>query len=120
MNAQALRDNSTSSYMQPKKTLEINGTHPVITKLIEQLNDNADNKSTKEMINLLWDTALLSSGFSLKNPSALSSRINRMVAVALDVTSQLEELPPIIEPTVTEAKADSGDSADLKTFDDVD
>jgi HSP90 family molecular chaperone len=69
------------------------------------------------MINLLLDRTLLSSGFSLKNPSALSSRINRMVGVAFVDTSQLEELPPIIEPTFTEVKADS---ANLKTFDDVD
>jgi molecular chaperone HtpG len=121
MNAQALRDSSMSSYMQPKKTLEVNGTHPVISKIVEQLEANPEDKSTKEMINLLWDTALLSSGFSLKNPAALSSRINRMVAVALDVAGQLEELPPIIEPVSTTTNtAESADSADLKTFDDVD
>jgi molecular chaperone HtpG len=121
MNAQALRDSSTSSYMQPKKTLEVNGTHPVISKIVEQLEADPEDKSTKEMINLLWDTALLSSGFSLKNPAALSSRINRMVAVALDVAGQLEELPPIIEPVAsTPNAAESADSADLQTFDDVD
>jgi molecular chaperone HtpG len=72
MNAQALRDTSMSTYMQPKKTLEINPTHPVVTRIIEQLETDAENKSTKEMIHLLWDTALLSSGFSLQNPAALS------------------------------------------------
>jgi molecular chaperone HtpG len=107
--------------MQPKKTLEINGTHPVVSKIVEQLEADPENKSTKEMISLLWDTALLSSGFSLKNPAALSSRINRMVAVALDVASSLENLPPIIEPTSTKTdNAESADAADLKTFDDVD
>jgi molecular chaperone HtpG len=55
----------------------------------------------KEMIHLLWDTALLSSRFSLMNPAALSPRINRMVEVALDVAVQLEELPPIIPHTTT-------------------
>jgi molecular chaperone HtpG len=92
MNAQALRDSSTSSYMQPKKTLEINAKHPVITKLTNQLEADENDKSAKDMLSRLWDTALMSSGFSLANPAAFSTRINRIVAVVLDVSDQLEDL----------------------------
>jgi HSP90 family molecular chaperone len=60
---QTLRDTSMSAYMKPKKTLEINPTHPFVTKIAEQLEADAENKSTKEMIHLLWDKVLLSSGF---------------------------------------------------------
>jgi HSP90 family molecular chaperone len=42
-------------------------------KIVEQLKADARDKSTKEMIHLLWDTALLLSGFSLRNPAVLSS-----------------------------------------------
>ncbi|KAH0797881.1 heat shock protein 83 [Histomonas meleagridis] len=120
MNAQALRDNTMSSYMTPKKTLEINAKHPVIVKLANQLENESEEK-VKDMLSMLWDTALLSSGFTLANPAGFSARINRMVAVALDVADQLEELPPIVEPEA-EKKDDgeSADAADVDKFNDVD
>ena len=121
MNAQALRDTTMSTYMTPKKTLEINCKHPVIIKLAEQLENNQDDKSVKDMLSMLWDTALLSSGFTLTNPAGFSSRINRMVAVALDVADKLEELPPIVEPVAeTKDNAESADAADVDKFNDVD
>ncbi|KAI5537445.1 heat shock protein 90 family member family [Trichomonas vaginalis G3] len=126
MNAQALRDNTMSQYMQAKKTLEINGKHPVVTKLVDMLEKDETDKNAKEMLSMLWDTAQLASGFTLANPAAFSARINRMVAVALDVAGQLKELPPLVEekPKVEEAKegeaAPAADSADLNKFDDVD
>jgi molecular chaperone HtpG len=119
MNAQALRDSSMSSYMQPKKTLEINATHPVITKLSAAIEADENDKTAKDMLSMLWETAQLSSGFTLSNPATFSSRINRMVAVALEVADQLEELPPIVEPAAA-APADDGKSADpgdLSQFD---
>jgi len=120
MNAQALRDSSMSSYMQPKKTLEINAKHPVIIKITDMLKADENSKDAREMLSMLWDTALLSSGFSLSNPAGFSARINRMVAVALDVVGQLEELPPIVEPEIkkedTEKKGETADSTDLHQF----
>jgi molecular chaperone HtpG len=106
--------------MQPKKTLEINAKHPVIIKLTNQLEADENDKSAKDMLSMLWDTALLSSGFSLVNPAAFSTRINRMVAVALDVSDQLEELPPIVEPAAPADEGKSADAGDLAEFDVVD
>ena len=120
MNAQALRDSTMSSYMQPKKTLEINAKHPVVTRIASQLDTDENDKTAKDMLSMLWDTALLSSGFTLSNPAAFSSRINRMVAVALDVADQLEELPPIVEPAAASDDGKSADAGDLNKFDDVD
>lgn len=123
MNAQALRDNSMSSFMQPKKTLEINPSHPVIKKVAELLKADENNSTAKEMIDMLWNTALLSSGFSLSNPSAFSSRINRMVAVALEVEGELASLPPLVtseSPKVSEVKED-GETVQLDSkFDGLD
>jgi len=124
MNAQALRDSTMSSYMQPKKTLELNAKHPVVTKITDMLKADENSKDAREMLSMLWDTALLSSGFSLSNPAGFSARINRMVAVALDVVGQLEELPPIVEPEVKKIEevkeGETADSTDLKGFDGVD
>jgi molecular chaperone HtpG len=120
MNAQAFRDSSMSSYMQPKKTLEVNATHPVVTRITNQLEADENDKTAKDMLSMLWDTALLSSGFSLSNASAFSARINRMVAVALDVADQLEELPPIIERAKPADDGKSADPKDLEEFDVVD
>ena len=122
MKAQALGDQTMSSYMMPKKTLEINAKHPVITKIAAQLEADENDKTAQDMLSMLWNTAQLSSGFTLKDPSAFASRINRMVAVALDVSNQLEELPPIVEPEAEkkEGEAESADQTDLKEFDDVD
>jgi molecular chaperone HtpG len=120
MNAQALRDSSMSSYMQPKKTLEINVKHPVITTITGKLEADENDKTAKDMLSMLCDTALLSSGFTLANPATFSARINRMVAVALDVADQLEELPPIVEPAPAADEGTTADSADLAQFDVVD
>ena len=109
-----------SSYMQPKKTLEINAKHPVVTRISSQLDADENDKTAKDMLSMLWDTALLSSGFTLSNPAAFSARINRMVAVALDVADQLEELPPIVEPAAASDDGKSADAGDLNKFDDVD
>jgi molecular chaperone HtpG len=121
MNAQALRDSTMGSYMNPKKTLEINAKHPVVKTLTAALAADETDKTAKDMLQMLWDTAQLSSGFTLTNPAGFSAKINRMVAVALQVADQLEELPPLAEPVAapTEEGA-SADSADLAKFDDVD
>jgi molecular chaperone HtpG len=121
MNAQALRDQSMSSYMNPKKTLEVNAKHPVVKTLVKALTADENDKTAKDMLQMLWDTAQLSSGFTLSNPSGFSAKINRMVAVALQVADQLEELPPLVEPASAKAEPGaSADSADLAKFDDVD
>jgi molecular chaperone HtpG len=106
--------------MQPKKTLEINAKHPVITKITSALEADENDKTAKDMLSMLWETALLSSGFTLSNPATFSARINRMVAVALEVHDQLEELPPIVEPSAPADDGKSADPGDLSKFDDVD
>jgi molecular chaperone HtpG len=80
--------------MQPKKTLEINSRHPVITKLTAAIDADENDKTAKDILSMLWETAQLSSGFTLSHPATFSSQINRLVAVALEIADQLEELPP--------------------------
>jgi len=102
MKAQALRNNQMGSYMVSKKTLEINPTHPIVEKLREKIIENKNDKTIKDLIWLLFDTALLSSGFALDEPSGFTNRIYRMIKLGLSVKEKEgeeidEELPPLDE-----------------------
>jgi len=104
MKAQALRNNQMSTYMSSKKTLEINASHPIVEKLREKIIENKNDKTIKDLIWLLFDTALLSSGFSLDEPSGFANRIYRMIKLGLALKDTEgdqefeEELPPLDEP----------------------
>merc|ERR1719208_232122 len=68
MKAQALRDPSTMGYMAAKKHLEINPDHSIIENLRQRAEADKNDKSVKDLVLLLFETALLSSGFSLEDP----------------------------------------------------
>lgn len=83
MKAQALRDNSTMGYMAAKKHLEINPDHPIIETLRQKAEADKNDKSVKDLVILLFETALLSSGFTLDDPQTHSNRIYRMIKLGL-------------------------------------
>merc|ERR1712096_399807 len=92
MKAQALRDTSTMGYMAAKKHLEINPDHSIIENLKGKSDVDKNDKSVKDLVLLLFETALLSSGFSLEDPATHSQRIHRMIKLGLGIDED-EETP---------------------------
>merc|ERR1711993_10120 len=110
MKAQALRDTSTMGYMSAKKHLEINPENQIMVALKKKVDVDKNDKSIKDLITLLYETALLSSGFSLESPQDHASRIHRMIKLGLGVdddddvpaTDDAVDMPPLEADTVEE------------------
>jgi len=120
MKAQALRDTSTMGYMAAKKHLEINPDHSIISNLREKADVDKNDKSVKDLVLLLFETALLSSGFTLEDPATHSQRIHRMIKLGLgidedddapmeDTAASTDDMPPL-----------EGDAEDASRMEEVD
>jgi len=118
MKAQALRDSSTMGYMAAKKHLEVNPDHPIVDTLRQKADADKHDKAVKDLVMLLFETALLSSGFALEEPQTHASRIYRMIKLGLGID---EDEGPVLEaPVAEELPPLEGDAEDVSRMEEVD
>ncbi|XP_012693670.2 heat shock protein HSP 90-alpha 1 [Clupea harengus] len=119
MKSQALRDNSTMGYMTAKKHLEINPTHPIVETLRVKAEADKNDKAVKDLVILLFETALLSSGFTLEDPQTHANRIYRMIKLGLGIDDDdaIDDLP---QPSEEDMPVLEGDEEDTSRMEEVD
>jgi len=93
MKAQALKDDRYQIPNAGKRVLEINPRHPIIKRLLNLVNDDNTGQATEDVAHVLYDVAVLNSGYSLSEPTSLTGRVNKLMAISLNIdpTEDVEE-----------------------------
>ncbi|KAL3052747.1 hypothetical protein OYC64_005301 [Pagothenia borchgrevinki] len=119
MKSQALRDNSTMGYMTAKKHLEINPLHPIVETLREKAEADKNDKAVKDLVILLYETSLLSSGFTLEDPQTHANRIYRMIKLGLGIDDDDSAVEDVSQPADEDMPVLEGDD-DTSRMEEVD
>merc|ERR1719432_99316 len=117
MKAQALRDTSTMGYMAAKKHLEINPDHPIVDNLRTRAEADKNDKSVKDLVMLLFETSLLSSGFSLEDPMVHAQRIHRMIKLGLGIDEEEVEEAVVDDNDMPPLEGDAEDASRMEEVD---
>merc|ERR1712010_292645 len=123
MKAQAFQNKDQIGQMSGRKTLEINANHPVIVDLLSKVKDDKENAAALDTAQVLFQTALIESGYEIADPSALVSRVYRLMSKELGVDPDAPikevEVPEEEEEAEEEEKDDSDDSSEDSSSDDA-
>ena len=116
MKAQALRDSSSSNYMVSKKTLELNCKHQIVEELRKKADLDQSDKTVKDLVWLMYETAILTSGFALDEPQNFASRIHRMIKLGLSIfdddKAEDDDLPPLDDAAAEEVDTNRMEEVD--------
>merc|ERR1711896_56864 len=122
MKAQAFQNKDQISMMSGRKTLEVNPNHPVVVDLLNKIKADKENPAALDTAQVLFQTALIESGYEIADPSALVNRVYRLMSreLGVDPDAPLKEVevPEEEEEAEEEEKDDSeGDDDDEKSED---
>merc|ERR1711862_871054 len=110
MKAQAFQNKDQLSTMAGRKTLEINPNHPVVADLLSKVKEDKDNKAALDTAQVLFQTALIESGYEIADPSALVNRVYRLMSKELGVDPDA----PLNEVEVPEEEEEEAEEEDDK------
>merc|ERR1712084_1982 len=85
MKAQAFQNKDQLSMMSGRKTLEINAKHPVVADLLAKIRADKEDKAALDTAQVLFQTALIESGYEIADASALVTRVYRLMSKELGV-----------------------------------
>merc|ERR1711934_245592 len=114
MKAQAFQNKDQIGMMSGRKTLEVNANHPVIVDLLSKIKADKDDKAALDSAQVLFQTALIESGYEIADPSALVNRVYRLMSKELGVDPD----PPIKEVEVPEEEEEAEEEAEEEDKDD--
>merc|ERR1711883_52168 len=116
MKAQAFQNKDQIGMMSGRKTLEINANHPVVVNLLAKVKADKDDKAAMDTAQVLFQTALIESGYEIADPSALVNRVYRLMSKELGVDPDAPikevEVPEEEEEAEEEEEKDSSESED--------
>merc|ERR1712039_1115806 len=114
--AQAFQNKDQISMMSGRKTLEVNPNHPVVIDLLSKVKDDKENSAALDTAQVLFQTALIESGYEIADPSALVSRVYKLMSkeLGVDPDAPLKE----VEVPEEEEEADEEDDKDTDDADD--
>eukprot|EP00769_Ergobibamus_cyprinoides_P001914 gnl/Ergobibamus_cyprinoides/2998.p2 GENE.gnl/Ergobibamus_cyprinoides/2998~~gnl/Ergobibamus_cyprinoides/2998.p2 ORF type:complete len:120 (-),score=80.90 gnl/Ergobibamus_cyprinoides/2998:26-385(-) len=119
MKAQALRDNTMMSYMAGKKSMEINPDHTLVKALRDQIGEGETITAVQtSLIQLLFDTALLTGGFTIDDPVKFAGQVYKMLETGLRVDALEEAAAPEAVPDMEDvAEPEAEDEGSLEDID---
>merc|ERR1711865_783534 len=120
MKAQAFQNKDQMGMMAGRKTLEINANHPVVIDLLSKIKTDKENEAALDTARVLFQTALIESGYEIADPSALVSRVYRLMSkeLGVDPDAPIKEVEvPEEEEEAEEEDKDDKDDDDEKSDD---
>merc|ERR1711879_366367 len=111
MKAQAFQNKDQIGMMSGRKTLEINPNHPVIVDLLSKVKGDKEDKAALDTAQVLFQTALIESGYEIADPSALVNRVYRLMSkeLGVDPDAPLKEVEVPEEEEEEEAEEEEKD-----------